>query len=217
MDKYPIAEKFKAPQGEGIYTGTPMAFIRFVGCSVGKQICKNCDTDFERISVGLGGGVFSTNDLSNWAYPFEHICLTGGEPLDRDLSTLVDHFLYTRWLKTIHIETSGTKPIPKWVYDGNTTKSTWLTVSPKPGYRQDAIVAADEIKVILHGLGDNEDGWPTIKDALKWAEHGIPVYIQPCNDKLMVNKNHMEEALSVVMEHPQLRLSCQLHKYLRTR
>ena len=32
----PIAEIFVAPQGEGIYTGTMMMFIRTAGCSVGK-------------------------------------------------------------------------------------------------------------------------------------------------------------------------------------
>jgi 7-carboxy-7-deazaguanine synthase len=34
--KYPIAEVFTSPQGEGVWTGTLMTFIRLAGCSVGK-------------------------------------------------------------------------------------------------------------------------------------------------------------------------------------
>ena len=40
MKKYPIAEIFTSPQGEGLYTGTLMTFIRFAGCSVGKKMNK---------------------------------------------------------------------------------------------------------------------------------------------------------------------------------
>lgn len=33
---YPISEIFTSPQGEGVYTGTLMCFIRLAGCTVGK-------------------------------------------------------------------------------------------------------------------------------------------------------------------------------------
>ena len=36
--KYPIAERFLSVQGEGLYTGAQMYFIRFAGCSVGKKL-----------------------------------------------------------------------------------------------------------------------------------------------------------------------------------
>ncbi|SRR6266403_126180 len=38
MKKFPIAERFTSPQGEGLYAGTLMYFIRFAGCSVGKKL-----------------------------------------------------------------------------------------------------------------------------------------------------------------------------------
>jgi organic radical activating enzyme len=36
--KYPVAEMFTSPQGEGLYTGVLMTFMRFAGCSVGKKM-----------------------------------------------------------------------------------------------------------------------------------------------------------------------------------
>jgi hypothetical protein len=92
----------------------------------------------------------------------------------------------------------------------------WLTVSPKPGYLPEMLQAADEIKVILGGLGDGE-GWPTVEDAVRWADAGQLVYIQPRNERLTLNGDNVEEAVRLVAKYPQLRLSLQLHKVLRTR
>lgn len=36
--KYPIAEIFTSIQGEGVYTGQVMTFIRLAGCSIGKKM-----------------------------------------------------------------------------------------------------------------------------------------------------------------------------------
>ena len=83
--KYPVVERFKSLQGEGMYAGTPMAFIRFVGCSVGKKTCAFCDTDFVEPLTWRGGGEYTEDELLEWAQPYRHICLTGGEPLDQDL------------------------------------------------------------------------------------------------------------------------------------
>src|SRR5271170_6427812 len=38
--KYPVSEIFTSIQGEGVYTGTVMTFIRLAGCSVGKKIAE---------------------------------------------------------------------------------------------------------------------------------------------------------------------------------
>jgi 7-carboxy-7-deazaguanine synthase len=209
--QYPIAERFCAPQGEGLYTGTPMAFIRFVGCSVGKSICTHCDTDFDKIYSERGGGLYTETQLAGWVNNYLHICLTGGEPLDRDLYPLASK-LFEGNVEKIHVETSGTKPIPKWIQE----QESWLTVSPKPGYLQEAINAADEIKVILNGLGAGP-GWPTLDDARRWAAEGRLVYIQPRNFNSVVDEQAMDEAVQLISIYPELRLSAQLHKYLRTR
>lgn len=207
--KYPIAEKFKAPQGEGLFTGTPMAFIRLVGCSVGKGICTHCDTDFDKTYPVNGGGLFDADELKEWAGAYGHICITGGEPLDRELWPLIAVFQ-----QQIHIETSGTKWV-EWLAD-HRNFGIHVTVSPKPGYRDDVIQYADEIKVIIDGLGDGE-GWPTIENAVTWAKEGKLVYLQPRNSKFDIDHHNLQEVIELCDQHPTLRVSAQLHKFLRTR
>jgi organic radical activating enzyme len=229
-----LAERFKAPQGEGLYAGTQMAFLRTVGCSVGKKICTACDTDFDAVHEKLGGGLYSAEELVAWVRPCTHVCLTGGEPLDRDLRPLL--FALREAGCLVHIETSGTKR-PDWllVHGGKGVHTVahgdpspvlglrdwremplWITVSPKPGYRADMITAADELKVIIGGLGDGP-GWPGIDDALAWAARGKLVYVQPRNGVLEIDRKALSEVLKVVETYPQLRLSVQLHKFVRTR
>lgn len=38
LKKYPIAEMFLSPQGEGLFTGKMMQFIRLAGCCVGRPV-----------------------------------------------------------------------------------------------------------------------------------------------------------------------------------
>ena len=207
--KYPVAERFFAPQGEGLFTGTPFAFIRLVGCSVGQKVCTACDTDFSKMHTHLGGGLYTPEELAEWAGDYHHSCLTGGEPLDRDLVPLIEVLGNTY----VHIETSGTVS-PPWLSE--LLDRPWVSVSPKPGYQNSMIDRADEIKVILGGLGDGP-GWPTVDDALRWASEEKIVYIQPRNGVLDIDRQAMDEAIRVVTENPSLRLSIQAHKYLRVR
>tara|TARA_R110000824_G_scaffold400107_1_gene606906 strand:+ start:7061 stop:7705 length:645 start_codon:yes stop_codon:yes gene_type:complete len=209
-----ISEKFKSIQGEGVYCGTPMAFIRFQGCSVGKKICTVCDTDFEHRHSFRGGGTFTGHDLREWSQGYNHICLTGGEPLDQEyLKTLYE--ILIRDSRMIHIETSGTKRIPDWMEEEIVDhKRIWLTVSPKPGYLKDVIDLASEVKVIVPGLGNTTRDWPTLSDALQWEEEGAVVFLQPRNDVLSVDKGNLKFCIDACAEYPSLRLSVQMHKIL---
>jgi 7-carboxy-7-deazaguanine synthase len=214
---YKVVEIFTSIQGEGMFTGYPMRFVRFVGCSVGKTVCHHCDTDFSRPNSWLGGGEFGAEALASRIATYPRICFTGGEPLDQDLVYLLDVVEHVRQATGIgtelcaHIETSGTISIPdalRWCH---------VAVSPKPGYRMDCIHRADEIKVIMGGLG-NGPGWPTLEDALTWAtELRKEVYLQPCNAKLSVDPASLSAAMALVTAHPQLRLSPQLHKLINMR
>lgn len=234
---YKIAERFKSLQGEGVYTGTPMAFIRFVGCSVGKTVCQHCDTDFDKVGPGWrGGGSATAEQLAEWAEGYDHVCLTGGEPLDQDLDELFGALFRGRSPRMVHIETSGTK---EWK-GTRFAIPVWLCVSPKPGFREDMIKQADEVKVIVPGLGDitpkvaqakgmlymaGPEGldqqihpdfyWPDLSDAIRWANEGKTVFIQPRNGKFDIEKQNLLYCLDVLKDHPELRLSTQMHKILK--
>jgi len=235
---YKVAERFKSIQGEGVYAGTPMAFIRFVGCSVGKRICQHCDTDFDKTYPWRGGGEFTERDLLLWAYPYRHVCLTGGEPLDQDLEPLIKD---NEHVDLFHIETSGTKEIPDWmeeyllsVTNPSFMQRIWICVSPKPGFIEDVVDAADEVKVIVPGLGEMTDAlrkqlwesgppgsynnvlrWPGLEDALRWEAAGKIVFLQPRNAKFDVDKQNLLYVQDLIRDNPQLRLSVQLHKILK--
>lgn len=231
--KYQVAEIFTSLQGEGIWTGTPMTFIRFVGCSVGKTVCHHCDTDFDRPYEWKGGGEFTIEELLAKVHA-NHICLTGGEPLTQDLLPLIE----ATKQHIFHIETSGTV-IPDWMsqmqwkpFQGTVTKRIplgivqgqsqkfldlpiWLTVSPKPGFHQHMLSLADEIKIIVPGLGSG-DGWPGPEVAMAYARMK-PVFLQPRNGKRDINKENLELCQELVLKHPELRLSLQAHKMLVVR
>ena len=214
---YSVSEKFKSLQGEGLFAGTPMAFIRLQGCSIGKRVCAGCDTDFEVEHGWRGGGPIHADELAQWSLPYKHVCLTGGEPLDRDLRPLMDTIhhrvldpMTTYYPTHIHLETSGTIIPPMEVCDG-----MWICVSPKPGWKEEVIAMADEIKVIVPGLGKGE-GWPTIEDAIKWeAQGGRLVFLQPRNTKFGIDQQNLMYVLDLLKEYPQFRLSTQAHKILK--
>lgn len=225
--RYPFAERFQAPQGEGRYTGTVFAFARLVGCSVGQKVCTHCDTDFSVMRDALGGGLHTAEEIVDWAEAMgRHLCLTGGEPLDRDIREIMA-LADERPQVWTHIETSGTVH-PEWlIYDrgslGIDTDAglvrplrTWIAVSPKPGWKESMISLADEVKVILGGLGDGP-GWPTLNDAKRWADDGKLVYVQPRNHVNLIDPAALQLAVDATMAHPRLKLSVQMHKFLGTR
>lgn len=239
---YKVAEKFKSIQGEGVYAGTPMAFIRFVGCSVGKRICQHCDTDFDKTYPWRGGGEFTAMDLAKWADDYAHVCLTGGEPLNQQLDEVLELVGSGR---QIHIETSGTVPLSTRLQALHVhhPELLYICVSPKPGFLSRMIEEADELKLIVPGLGDMTDRlrsdllherrvqttadledaanafnlyWPTIYDALRWSTQypDKPIFLQPRNSKFALDKNNLVIVQDLLREYPQFRLSLQLHKLL---
>jgi organic radical activating enzyme len=212
--RYPLAEKFIAPQGEGLLTGVMTAFIRLVGCSVGKGVCTHCDTDFDKCYENMGGGMYTATALYAWSQGIPNVCFTGGEPLDRDLTELVNKLGKGR-LK-VQIETSGTV-MPHWLEDPHYRNMIHLTVSPKPGYLYEMIQEADEIKVIHGGLGDSSVGWASIEDAVGWAQQGKIVYLQPQNYVHTINVDRLADVVHICERNPLLRVSAQLHKFLNTR
>jgi len=102
-----IVEIFHSLQGEGLYVGEPMTFVRFLGCNL---FCSYCDTlyarDEKRAADMTADQVLAAVALS--AKPGQFVSLTGGEPLLwTDFCAELIPKLRTKGLKT-YLETNGT-------------------------------------------------------------------------------------------------------------
>lgn len=81
--KYMINEVFSSIQGEGLFVGKPMNFIRFCRCNLN---CRWCDTRFaEGKEMEITAILQRLNKKWGW------VSLTGGEPmLEENMKTLVE-------------------------------------------------------------------------------------------------------------------------------
>ncbi len=216
--KYPIAEIFTSLQGEGLYTGTMMTFIRLAGCSVGKprkgensaeglpeyiESCRTwdgrpflCDTDFRTKEV-LG----PEQILEHVGQGVERICLTGGEPLNHDLEPLVVQA--AEGGLTVHVETSGTVELPDWAFD--LIPRPWITASPKYGMLPAVLGRADEIKLLVDERFSLERARALV------GSHPL-IYLQPVNAEHELDRANVDRCLSLLVREPRWRMSTQSHK-----
>ena len=202
---------FYSLQGEGRNTGRAAVFIRFAGCNLR---CSFCDTEFESYRDmsneeilaevealvpsnktplpwgGVGGGLL--------------IVLTGGEPTLQVEEAFVD-FLHQHGYE-VAMESNGTRPAPK--------NLDWLTVSPKVsrGGRHEVRGERlpDEIKIVFDEHTDPE----SILSPL--TSHPLPLlYLQPCDTgDAQRNKAITQACVDYIKQHPQWRLSLQIHKLI---
>ena len=207
---YSIKEIFYTLQGEGAQAGRPAVFCRFAGCNLwsGREtdrataICQFCDTDFVGVN-GPGGGRFESADecasavAEKWpasspgGRPF--VVCTGGEPLLQLDESLI-HALHTRGFE-VAVETNGTVIAPAGI--------DWICVSPKAGTKL-LQQRGDELKLIFPQL----EADPRAFESLQFRHFFLQPMDGPSKD---ANTNL---AVKYCMEHPQWRLSLQLHKLL---
>ena len=144
-----INEEFYSIQGEGLHTGIPMYFVRLQGCQVG---CYFCDTKYtwkpKEANVEEKDII-----LRSYEHSVDWICITGGEPYEQDLKTLVE-LCHEHRLK-VHVETSGTvwQDLP----------IDWICLSPKDLFSKRKtlgvfVAHADEIKCVVT-KEDDIDYW----------------------------------------------------------
>ena len=107
-----INEIFYSIQGEGIYAGEPMTFVRFQGCP---WDCVWCDSRRTWDSDPGAGQTMWIEDVVKEVKRTETrwVCITGGEPLaqPRAFGELVTQ-LHRDGIK-IEVETSGLNPFPR--------------------------------------------------------------------------------------------------------
>ncbi len=219
--KYAIAEMFVSPQGEGAFSGTIMQFVRTAGCSVGKfmkdtepyELCESvtgkkflCDTNF-KVSERLDDYQIANLIPDN----VEHVCITGGEPLNQNLSDLIE-VLFDRG-KYVHIETSGTQQ-PEWfvklLETLSPTRRIWITVSPKVNALQSMAFYANEIKLLV------DMDFDILKVPNAYLNHSN-IYLTPINGVDRLDQDTMAKAIAIAMRNPRLQITVQMHKVLGVR
>lgn len=207
---YHVKEIFYSLQGEGVQAGRPAVFCRFTGCNLwsGREedrraaVCRFCDTAFVGTD-GPGGGAYAgTVELtravvaawrgSDRRIPPYVVC-TGGEPLLQLDQRLIDAFHDAGFV--VAIETNGTVPA--------LNEIDWICVSPK-GHTELLVTSGDELKFVYPQEGISPERY-----ALLDFTHFL---LQPMDGpEREANTRH---ALEYCLEHPQWRLSIQLHKIL---
>lgn len=191
-----INEIFYSLQGEGYYSGTPAVFVRFSGCNLQ---CPFCDTQHDAGTAMAEEAI--VDEVAK--YPARLVVVTGGEPSLQLTASLVDKLHEAG--KYVAVETNGTHPLP-----GNVD---WITLSPKSFFVDGADVVltrADEIKVVYDGLHDPERQISTLHSPLPTLH-----FLQPCDTgDARRNARLTAAAVEYVKQHPQWRLSLQIHKIL---
>lgn len=203
--RYPVAETFDSVQGEGLYTGVAMSFIRLAGCHIGgkEAICRfadgrefQCDTNYKSTRIATAG------ELAAGAR-FHHVCITGGEPLDHDIVPLLR--VLKQHGKFVHIETSGAVEAPEGI--------DWITVSPKIGCLDSMLRRANQLKLLVDERFD-ANAWSARIDRV--GSKAL-VYVQPINEKDTLHDANTERAFHLTQGNPDWRVTVQLHKVLRVR
>lgn len=202
---YSVKELFFTLQGEGAQAGRAAVFCRFAGCNLwtGREqdrataVCTFCDTDFVGTD-GEGGGKFATADaLADAiakAWPgggTPYVVCTGGEPLLQLDTPLIDA-LHARGFE-VAVETNGTQPAPPGL--------DWICVSPKADAPL-VLTSGHELKLVYpQPLAQPE----------RFADLDFQnFFLQPMDSVLQ--REHTKAAVKYCMEHPQWRLSVQMHK-----
>ncbi len=214
-----VNEVFWSLQGEGRFTGTPSAFIRLQGCTVG---CPWCDTGYaqcadeslrlpddsplvaEKTASSPAWSEFGAEALAAFvaarSLPGMHCVLTGGEPCSQDILLLTRRLMEAGL--AVQLETSGTEPL-------RCAGGVFVTLSPK-GARPplgEIWARADEVKLPVQTRGDI-------------VRYGAELAALPpakvCLQPVSQGREATALCIQTCMERG-WRLSLQMHKYLGIR
>jgi len=200
-----VNEIFFSIQGEGLYIGTPMVFVRFTGCNLR---CRWCDTKYaweEGREMSLEEIVLEVKK-----YPAGWVCLTGGEPLlQKDIYKLMDKFLAMDY--RVLVETNGSVSIEEIPCEENIIIDMDLK-TPSSGMSEfnnysniELLGSKDYVKFVI----EDDVDYNFMKDILNSYEMKCEVVAQPEG-----NKNLKYLAEKVLADGLGVRVLPQLHKII---
>lgn len=162
-----INEIFWSFQGEGLRFGIPSVFIRLSGCSCG---CPYCDTK----NSWENGKPMKVEEITALAKsfkakaPLSQIVITGGEPLEQDISSLINRLKEDGYF--LAIETNGLHyqniPIDWWAVSPKDVADYYITPQ--------LVNKISEIKLVV-----NQNLTPAkVKKVRQQIPH-VPIFLQP--------------------------------------
>ncbi|MBN2621048.1 7-carboxy-7-deazaguanine synthase QueE [candidate division WOR-3 bacterium] len=224
MEGY-IREVFTSIQGEGIYCGKRMTFVRFLGCNLS---CNYCDTPETQVMEGVfvNNGKIMQNP-TNIDTVVVHVdagivALTGGEPL---LQMEFVQYLCERLKtlgKTVYLDTNGTLPDALHAIidcvDIVSLDFKVPTATGRPPFWKEhrACLELSSSKDVFVKMVINGDLLPreleTACSIIEQVDRSIPLVIQPVfgNDTVDL-LNIQKQALAYIDD---VRIIPQVHKYL---
>lgn len=245
--KFPISEIFTSPQGEGLWAGTRMTFIRFAGCNVGKPIPVYNDLFIfdgkEKVTEQYGiipiwqeecttadGRKFccdtdfrvkerlTVNEILDQVPDgVEHICITGGEPLIHPLEPL-----FEAW-----VEQHKSNPNFISTHSIHIETSGTKIIRLSHGFVDDIWVTVSPKLNCTDEMIDYADEIKLLVDEnfneefmtelVKKKSFECIVWLSPINGISELNEENKRKCLEIQERHPTWRITLQQHKILGVR
>jgi 7-carboxy-7-deazaguanine synthase len=172
--KYPVHERFRTWQGEGVHMGRSAFFIRLFGCPVKCPWCDSAGT-WHKGYVPKHVDKFTSKQLVEEVCAVEpvpeFVVITGGEPTIHNLEPLTEALSCADI--PVHLETSGAFPIRG--------QFRWITLSPKRWKMplEESIQVADEFKVIVEREEDIDFYTKVIAEAFAPSPIPAAIWLHP--------------------------------------
>jgi len=221
---YHVREIFHSLQGEGARAGSVNVFLRFAHCNLQCTVEKegfNCDTDFHVGKTMTAEEIVEQIRLvDETPSGCGSVIITGGEPtlqFDQPLAYALARAGYSSFL-----ETNGTR-VPK-------ADPHYIAVSPKPGHPC-LLPLADECRVVLKaGQVPDEHQMRMADRTCKEGRWFIsPSFYAPEAEEIrqwnardhqlgeLYQAEAVEWCIEFCKQHPDWRLSLQMHKIIGVR
>lgn len=200
-----INEIFYSIQGETLRTGFTSVFVRLTGCNLS---CDFCDTA-RAMDEGVDMPVHEVVEKVLSMKPFDHVTITGGEPLIQAGTVDLLNRLHEERLN-VQVETNGSIPftgIPESIRIITDIKTPSSGESDSFNKKNiDLLDEKDEIKFVISNMDDYEFARNYMKDYLAHVKSTIN--FSPAHDNMKLH----DLAKLIIRDKLNVRLNVQLHK-----